>query len=259
MMRRKSEKRMNYDPIPSGNQPKPFDQLLEATFQVYGRSFGPMVAAAALGIIPSNLISFLWQPEGFLPSVAQLLVPLVPLFIAQAALTVMAWQATQRKAVDISTAYAVALSVAPRYVLLQLVVSVVVGAAIFTVIGIPIALLLLARWAITGPSLIVEQLSVGQALQRSWRLVEGRALRTLGAVVVFLLGFFLVSLIAIGIAAIFGGSAGATIVVVSIMQSMLAPLAAIFFLLLYEDYRRITETPAPPEQSEPPDPPSFIR
>ncbi|MDA1215597.1 MAG: hypothetical protein O2812_01810 [Chloroflexi bacterium] len=194
-----------------------------------------------------------------MPSIAQLLVTLIPLFVAQAGLTVLTWQVIQKRPVDITTAYAVALSVAPRYVLLQLVVSVVTGAAILSVIGIPLALLLFARWAITGPALIVEQLEVGQALQRSWRLVEGRALRTLGAVVVFLLGFLLVSLIAVGIAEIFGGSAEVTIVVVSVAQSLLSPFAAIFFFLLYEDYKRVAETPSRPEQPEPPEPPSFIR
>jgi hypothetical protein len=249
---------MNYDPtnpIPRGNQPKPFDQLLESTFQIYSRYFGPMVAAAALGVIPSTLISFVWKPEGFFPSIAQLLVTLIPLFIAQASLTVMTWQVIQKKPVDITAAYAVALSVAPRYVLLQSVASVITGAAILSLVGIPIALLLFARWAITGPALIVEQLQVGQALQRSWRLVEGRALRTLGTVVVFLLGFIFISLIAVGIAEIFGGSPGVTIVVVSVAQSVLAPFAAIFFFLLYEDYRRVADNAAPAEPPSPPEPP----
>jgi len=215
-----------------------------------------MVAAAALGVIPSTLISVLWQPEGFLSSVAQLLVTLIPLFVAQASLTVLTWQVIQKRPVEVTAAYAAALSVAPRYVLLGLVTAVITGAGVLSLVGIPIALLLSARWAITGPALIIEQLPVGQALQRSWRLVEGRALRTLGAVVVTLLGFVFASLIALVIAGFFGGSPGVTIVVVSAAQSIVTPLAIIFFFLLYQDYRRITDNAAPAEPPSPPEPPA---
>lgn len=265
---------MNYDPIdpiPSGQQPKPFDQLLEATLQIYSRGFGPLVGAAALGFIASNLILGFWQPENAILVIASLVVALVPGMMAQAALTVLAWQIIQKQSADISVGYGVAVSIAPKYIGMQLVVFALTFApfivlplipvigGVLVIMVFPVSLFLLTRWAVAGPAMILEQLSVGQSLQLSWNLVHGKALRTFGAVAAFGLAVILISLIALGLAALFGGSIGAEVIMLSLGQSLATPLGMIFFLLLYVDYKRVAETPSPPEQPEPPEPPSFIR
>lgn len=227
---------MNYNSSPPDRPTKSFDELLQATLQVYSSAPGPFIATAALGLIPSNLIGLAWQPPGILLSSLQLLISLVPLFIAQAALTVLTWETMEKKANSIASNYLVALSIAPRYVALQTIISVVTAAAVVTVVGIPVALILSARWALAAPAIIFEQLDVMQALKRSWQLVEGRAIKTLGIVIAFILVLLLVSLISLGIASLLGGGVGANIVVVSVIQAIVLPVAMIFFVLLYYDY-----------------------
>ena len=265
---------MNYDPIdplPEGNQPKPFDQLWQSTVQIYGRSFGPLVGAAALGFLLSNLIQGVWQPENAFFVLVSLLISLVPAMMAQAALTVVAWQIIQKKPADITVGYGVALSIAPKYIGMQALIFSLTFApllllplipyvgGVLVVMVLPISLFLLTRWAIAGPAMILEQLDINQSLLVSWNLTHGKALRVFGALMAFGIALILITLIALGIAALFGGSVGAEVIMLSAAQSIATPMAAIFFLLLYLDYKRIAEAPAPPEQSEPPDPPSFIR
>ena len=128
---------MNYDPLPEGNQPKPFDQLLESTLQVYGRNFGPLVGAAALGFIPSNFIQGVWQPENALWAFVALLVSLIPGMMAQAALTVLTWQLLQKKTADITIGYGVAIGVAPKYVGMQALIFAITLAPLLVLPLIP--------------------------------------------------------------------------------------------------------------------------
>jgi hypothetical protein len=127
--------------------------------------------------------------------------------------------------------------------------SVLIGAmaaSSFLVLTIPVVVLVLVRWAVSVPALLVEGLGPSRAVGRSWSLVEGRWWRTLGIVLVVLLLTWVAS-------AILGATGGAVIGLVpgltddqrgalivvtgSLAGALVLPVNYIAITLIYYDLR----------------------
>lgn len=116
----------------------------------------------------------------------------------------------------------------------------------FLVLTIPVVLLVLVRWAVSVPALLVEGLSPSRAVGRSWSLVAGRWWRTLGIFLVVLLLTWVAS-------AILGATGGAVIGLVpgltddqrgalivvtgSLAGALVLPVNYIAITLMYYDLR----------------------
>ena len=134
----------------------------------------PFVATAAIGGLISSTMSFTWVPSGLLAVLLWALIVQIPLFVAEAALIVMALQVQKGQPPGVSTAYLSAFAVASQYVAGSLLIGAVLLLGGLSIIGIVAGLFLFARWGLFGPIVVMEQQSMGDALRASWRLVKGR-------------------------------------------------------------------------------------
>lgn len=121
-----------------------------------------------------------------------------------------------------------------------------VAVSSFLLLTIPVVLLVLVRWAVSVPALLVEGLAPSRAVGRSWSLVEGRWWRTLGIFLVVLLLTWVAS-------AILGATGGAVIGLVpgltddqrgalivvtgSLAGALVLPVNYIAITLMYYDLR----------------------
>ena len=224
-------------PSPSEWRLKSWDQLLNETLLLYRQAFVPLVATTAIGALLTNLLLAAWLPDTLLPVMLWLVVASVPSFIAQAAATVIASRVHRGESAKISLAYAVAMGVAPTFVVGSALVLVITQLSIYSIVGIPLGLFLATRWSLFGPAVVLEQRGVGESLIRSWRLVTGKNWRTFFIVIVAGIGALAVLLISRSLAAILGNTLVAEVLIFSAVFSVSVPVGTTYFLLLFDDYR----------------------
>jgi hypothetical protein len=234
-----------FQELPTPGKPKPFGQLLVESVRLYRSAFLPMVAVAALGILLSIGLETMWTASSLTAALAWSLVTQIPIFIAEASLIVLAGQVRQQQLPSIPIALAVSFGLAPKYVTGSLLINLAgTGSLVLTslppavFVGIAVGLFLTARWALFGPLVVVEHLRVTDALRASWNLVKGRTFRTLGMVLVLQVAILSGTLLALGVAGA-NSPLGLQVLLRTAGQAIATPLAVIFVLLLYEDYRRL--------------------
>jgi hypothetical protein len=248
------------------DQPKPFDRLLSDTFRLYRKGFRPFFTIVVTASLVANTIGLLWGPSGAVFAILWSFIPLVPLLIANVASITVAWQVRSDQPPSLKTAVGVAFNLAPRYIgasfLIITILFVLIAPLTFLAeatgivfLALPsgaIAVFLLTRWAFFGPILVVESTSISGALNGSWLLVRGRTWRTLGMLFSISLAVLFSSTV---LMALLGPNASvpAIIILASVAQAITLPVATVFLVLLYEDYRSLEASPLPSEPS-PPDP-----
>ncbi len=225
---------------PAGT-PLPVDQLLGQALGLYRSAFAPLLGAAALGAVLSIALDVAFSPTSFVAFYLWLSVTLVPLAVAQAAILIIVIEKRKGAAPNIVSGYTLALTFSPAYLGAWVIYFGSLMLALVTVILIPLAGFLVARWALYGPAVVVERSPSALALIRSWRLTKGRAWRTFGIQILMIAISFIANLVSIGIAAALGGGTGLAIVAGGLMLTLVQPLWTITNLLLFEDYRRLTD------------------
>lgn len=212
----------------------------------------PFVATAAIGGLISSTMSFTWVPSGLFAVLLWALIVQIPLFVAEAALIVMALQVQKGQPPGVSTAYLSAFAVASQYVAGSLLIGAVLLLGGLSIIGIVAGLFLFARWGLFGPIIVIEQQSMGDALRASWRLVKGRTMRTMVMLLVVQLVVPAVNFLVQSISDT--APLGARIVFSTLGQAVALPLVPLFALLLYQDYLRLqsSDQPEEPQQIPPP-------
>ena len=228
---------MSFQQPPSPDQPKSFDLLLRQSFDLYRRAWLPLITIAAVGSLTTNLLLAFLTPSTILVALTWIVVAQVPTFIAEAALISMVWRVERDQPAEIASALSVAFGLGPRYVAGRILVVVILSVGITTIVGIPIALFLFARWGLFGPAVVVEQRSTIESLRVSWNMVTNRTFRTLGMLIVMQLAVFAVSFTVQTLAG--ATSLGAQVLLATVSQAAVIPLATTFTLLLYEDYVRL--------------------
>lgn len=233
--------------------------------RTYRSAFGPLFAAAAIGALLANLLTniVVADPEEsgtwVVPSLLSL-AAIIPVAVSEAAVLVMVLDKRAGNGPTVSTAYAVGLRMAPRFVGAALLLGLLLAAALVLTLLVPFlifatfpfALFVIARWSLYGPAIVLGDTSAVGALRLSGQLVSGRTLRTLGILALL----FGASLFAFAVAAALsdgvGGRVGPSIVIGALSIALVQPFAFIVTLLLYEDYQRV---PPPTRQALPgPDP-----
>lgn len=229
--------------------PPPFGVLVASANALYTRAFGPLVLTAIPGFLVANLLDAVFQP---VPATGQLswsavvwaIVFVIPALVGQAAVTVLAFVAMRGQRPSVAVAYLRAIVVAPRYLGATAVAGLVLSALTVIVVGIPLAVVLLVRWSLYGPAIIVEGRPLMNALSRSFGLVQNRWLYTLAITIaggVITLGTGLLAEAALD--AINAGTVLRTTIGTA-TQAFTMPYAVVLNLCLFEEYRRIV----PPDE-----------
>ena len=119
-----------------------------------------------------------------------------------------------------------------------------------TVIGLPIALWLLARWAVAMPAAVIEELGVRPAFGRSVELTKGHRLRCLAVALGFyLLGFVLPDLVGAVLVLLTNWPFVISTLVTLVLKASLFPVSAVGLSLLFYDLRRRATSVAPVQES----------
>ena len=247
---------------PSSTAPKQFEQLLKESLLLYRRAFPLLASIVAIGTLISTLLQIAWGAEGLAGRVAWFMITMVPVIVAQAAATAMAWRVEHEKPVHLLHGYLIALGVAPVYVPGVLLLLIVLGATISSFLVFPLGLpigalgfLLLTRWSLFGPLVVVEQRRIVDAFRTSATLVKGYGWRTLG-MFAFVWGAIFFVILAGGYATN-SAHTGVQLVSSVALWAIALPLANVFTLLVYEDYRKLRpvvpldspELPTPPDSA----------
>jgi hypothetical protein len=119
-----------------------------------------------------------------------------------------------------------------------------------TVIGLPIALWLLARWAVSMPAAVIEDRGVRASFGRSVDLTKGRRLRSLAVAFGFyVLAFALPDLIGAVLVLLTNWPFVVTTLVTLVLKAILFPVSAVGLATLFYDLRRRQPAVAPTEVS----------
>ena len=125
-----------------------------------------------------------------------------------------------------------------------LVIMVLAG----TVVGIPIALWLLSRWAVSMPSAVVEDLGFRESFRRSAELTKGRRPRSLAVALGFyLLAFDFPDLVGAVLVLLTSWPFVVTTLVTLALKAILFPVAAVGLATLFYDLRRRQQKSVEPE------------
>lgn len=163
-----------------------------------------------------------------------------------APLVAIAQAATSRVVEGIARAHhisgwaAIALAVRrPSGAVVQLVLFIVVTVLASSLLGLPVALLLIAFFAVAMPAAVIEGLRVAPAYRRSARLTKGRRWRAvfLSALLVWI-GFSLPGALGGILLLLTGWPFWMSNVVAIVAGSVLMPFAAIGLTLQYYDFRQ---------------------
>lgn len=239
--------------------------LISRTFSIFLANFAPFAFVVFLATLPEIVLQIAGLSEG-----GATLFGFFFKIIAEAVIVGMVYQHLRGQKVNISSAFSPALGRTLSLLGIRFFTGIailgIVFIAVFSVIavaaskstmliilaGIPIALVasvgvivLNARWVISVPACVLEQLPALQSMGRSRDLTEGyRGTILLFISVLSILGIaFVMALVFIG--AIFAGFLGSTDTLPDIMGSLAGGLFALLFwiagAIMYYDLRAMKE------------------
>ena len=249
-------------------------QVVTASFSLlfgHPRLLGPIVVVVGLataGALALQRLALRSRPTGDLTDVHGLtasplaIVIVVLASLALAPVVAIALAATSRVIEGIARDHrvsgwsAIALAVRwPSGALVQLLLFVVVTLLASSLVGLPIALLFIAFWAVAMPAAGIERRGVWSALRRSAQLTKGRRWRAvfLSALLVWI-GFSLPGALGGLLLLLTGWPFWLTNLVSIALGAILLPFSAIGLTLQYYDFRQEERrdlehapTPRPPD------------
>ena len=225
-------------------------EIVDATFTVYRRRFGPMFAIALMLVFIPFLVSLVGgcsldsggtttctSPIGWLGYY----VGVVGSIVAGVAAVLVAAGAYA----DVPSDWRSAMSAGIRRIVAIIVATIVAGVlmAIGFVLLIVPGIFVLVSLAVVWEALIIEGIGPMESIKRSWRLVSGERWRVFGAgllVIVLMVIFIGVvsAVIALILSSVLGVSGGMTGYLVQQVASLLSiPLTAALGTVIYLDLR----------------------
>lgn len=220
--------------------PKSFAGILGETFRIYGNNYLRLLAIVALGGVLRGILEFLLPLEAI---IIERKIESVPLFILRevignidllvvfpligGALIHAVSEQKVKQTVSVGRAFRFAWGRLGALIGASLLAFLVIFGTFVTMIGIPVAIYFMVRWAFIRQAALLESLGPRAALSRSSDLVKGNWWRVLGImlVVYFVTGAISVMLWKIGVL-------GTIIGII-----LLAPFAETVITLLYYDLR----------------------
>lgn len=226
----------------------PILALIAATLAVYLRTFRPLfVTAALLTLVLSTAGAvFLPQPDAERPETILLVLFASILFQAVniGVLSVVMWRAAllhRGETPSLTATLAMILVLGPRCFAGAMVLSLPLFVLLTTAgpLALPAFGVVVFVWIRTSlyvPAIVLEDRSIAGALARSWRLVEGRWMRTLLLELMVVVPLFVLT-VAIGVP-LAGSAIPIMVGVDALATGAFVPFLSVFGLLLFEDYAR---------------------
>jgi hypothetical protein len=232
-------------------------QIVSASFGLLFRNprpLGPIVLVVGLataGALGLQRLALRSRPTGDLTDVNGLtdsplaIVLIILVSLALAPVVALALSATSRLVEGLARGHrvsgwsAMALAIRrPSGALVQLLLFVIVTLLASSLVGLPVALLLIALWAVAMPAAVIERRGVISALRRSAQLTKGRRWRAvfLSALLVWV-GFSVPGAVGGLLLLVTGWPFWATNLVSILLGAVLLPFSAIGLTLQYYDFR----------------------
>ena len=240
----------------------PIPTLIATTVDLYLRTFRPLfVTAALITLVLSTAGAILLpqpdaeRPETILPA---LFASVILQAVSIGALSAVLWRAAslhRGEAPSLTATMATVLAFGPRCfagaMVLSLPLFVLLGSA--GPLALPAFALIVFIWIRTSlyvPAIVLEDRSIAGAFARSWRLIEGRWMRTFLLQLIVAIPIFAVTLV---IGLLLASSAVPMMVAMdAVATGVFVPFVSVFGLLLFEDYARASEGTPPRELDDRP-------
>ena len=240
----------------------PISALIAATLAVYKRTFRPLFVTAALITLVLSTAGAVFLPEPDAERPESIVLVLFASVIFQAVnigvLSVVLWRAAllrRGEAPSLTATLSMVLVFGPRCfagaMVLSLPLFVLLTAA--GPLALPASGVIVFVWIRTSlyvPAIVLEDRSIAGALARSWRLVEGRWVRTLLLELLVIIPIIVLTF-AIGVP-LAGSSVPVMVGVDAVATGFFVPFLSVFGLLLFEDYARASGGTRPQELGEKP-------
>ena len=228
-----------YDQDPKNAAPTSLHALLSKAVAIYLASPTPFIVVFVSALVIAGATELASPAEGPLAFIS-LLLQIFALSAAQIAILALAIQLQSGQPPNVKEAVSLAAKLVLPYssgtLMLGLAsfVILLVSAPLVGVFFYPLlAMFLLARFAIFGPALVKESVSIVQAFGSSYRLTRARWRRTfLVSVISSLVSYFPLMLVLLAPNPL-------TIGVTGLLLSLTLPVGTVVTLLLYEDYVRM--------------------
>jgi membrane-anchored glycerophosphoryl diester phosphodiesterase (GDPDase) len=222
--------------------------ILDAAFRIYWANANKLIVLVAIVVVPLSLISHLLTGVVFAThgaglwvatTLVTLLITLITYAILQAALIRGAAQATVGDTVDVEASYKWGLRKFGWVLLVSSAtgIMVVIGFVLLIVPGV----ILLTRFTVAIPALVIEDRKGTDSINRSWNLTKGHFWHVLGTIFVAGLIAGVVSGIISTIGALAGTSWFTDWIFGSIGEIVVAPFSTLVSIVLYLDLRARTE------------------
>lgn len=221
-------------------RPMELGQIIDRSITLYRTNFAEFLAIAAI-TLPVDILNAIIS-AAVEDAVAFILASL-PLFVLSLFVTVIATAALARAVDDIADGRPPDFNRSYRHVLDRLRALLLATLRAFgpiflaavTIVGIPLAIYLLVRWAFFPQAVIIDGRSPSEALSVSARIVKGQWWRTFG---ILLLVSLLASLPAIAVGMLFASAATiASGLASAVVAVIVLPFIAGGSTLLYFDLR----------------------
>ena len=227
--------------------------LLGATLKLYLQTFKPLFATAAVIALVLSIIGSLVLPEPDIDRPETIVSALFASVILQAVsigvFSVVLWRAAllyRGESPSLSGVIGAVFIFGPRCfaggMLLSAPLLILFGSA--GALALPAFALTVFVWvraSLYVPAVVLENRSIVGAFARSWRLVDRRWMRTFLLEAIVIVPFFIVTAaMTIPLSAADAGSL-ALIVVDVVTNGVFVPFLSVFGLLLFEDYRRVSD------------------
>jgi hypothetical protein len=245
--------------------------ILDETIRLYRQNFRTFVGISAVLQIPLVVLQLMQSgivgPTGtglltaagdlqvgafmfyVLSTFAMMFVSIFVSVMMQGALAGAISQGFLGRAISVRQAYRAALPCFWRLLRALLLIGLAIFLLCITIIGIPVAIFVGIRWALTVPPIVLENKRARAGLARSWELVQGHWWRVCGILSIATIGTYLVSVIpgfilggALGAVLAVGGPNPTLVYVFSLAVGALfgilaAPIMPTISVLLYYDLR----------------------
>lgn len=199
-------------------RPLEIGDVLDGTFQVYRRTFVPIVTVMAVVVIPTTLLSLpfamlagfneatlarFFQDSanlgamigGFVVIVLLAVVASLAQLVAAGAAVRVASNGILGQPISVRDAYREALSRFGSLSLVSLCVGIPVALLVVTCIGIPVAVFVGLGWSLVFQAILLEGRGAIDSMRRSWQLVDGHRWRLLASM--FLTGLIVALLVSV--------------------------------------------------------------
>lgn len=148
--------------------------------------------------------------------------------------------ASRERALHISSSVSALIALGPKLFLVALITSAAALLILPTIFGIVVVLYVGVRLSLVRPFIILENATPAEAITNSWKLVDGKWLRTFAVQVVVISFTAIVFVLFSIITRSLSESIWLALFLQSLAQALIAPLSASVEITLFDEYKKLS-------------------